>query len=372
MGASALLFAASVAVLPAAPAQADRVRDGQWHLRYLKVTEAHKISKGAGVTVAVIDSGVDPHRDIRTNLLPGTETFPGGKGDGRQDTDGHGTRMAGLIAAHGQPGENGALGIAPEAKILPIRYSEKSNYSDVNNSIAKGIEWAIANKARVINLSLTGSGLVSEVAAVRAAIAADIVVVAGTGNEGQGYGGLATLNGVVAVGATDRTGNRAKFSVTGRQMTVAAPGVDIVSIDTGGKYGKNSGTSDSTAIVSGAVALIRSKYPSLSAQEVVHRLTATAVDKGPPGRDPEYGYGELNLVAALTADVPPLEPSASASPPTSPTPTASAVAAPPERRSNNGTLTAVMITIAALLAVGLIVALLVPRFFRRSGNRPQG
>jgi subtilisin family serine protease len=95
---------------------------------------------------------------------------------------------------------------------------------------------------------------------------------------------------------------------------LAAPAVDIVSTDAGGKYSKSFGTSDATAIVAGVAALVRSKFPQLSAREVIHRMTATAIDKGKPGRDDEYGYGIVNPVAALTADVPPLGESQSPSP----------------------------------------------------------
>ncbi|GAB3945999.1 hypothetical protein GCM10027614_38690 [Micromonospora vulcania] len=94
------------------------------------------------------------------------------------------------------------------------------------------------------------------------------------------------------------------MSVTGPEIDVVAPAVDIYSTSIDGKYRRGTGTSDATAIVAGAAALIRSKYPHLPASEVAHRLTATAVDKGPPGRDDEYGYGVIDLVAALTADVP--------------------------------------------------------------------
>lgn len=109
------------------------------------------------------------------------------------------------------------------------------------------------------------------------------------------------------MGATDRTGNVAGFSETGPQVDLTAPGADIVSTgiyESG--YHEGSGTSEATAVVSGAAALIRAKFPQLSAVEVVHRLTATATDAGAPGRDDSYGYGRLNLLKALTADVPPL------------------------------------------------------------------
>lgn len=111
---------------------------------------------------------------------------------------------------------------------------------------------------------------------------------------------------VIAVGGIDRNGDHAAISVSGPEIDVVAPAVDIYSTGINGGYRVGTGTSDATAIVAGAAALIRSRYPNLPAQEVAHRLTATAIDKGPPGRDDEYGYGVIDLVAALTADVPPL------------------------------------------------------------------
>ncbi|PSK65341.1 Subtilisin DY [Micromonospora sp. MH33] len=141
-----------------------------------------------------------------------------------------------------------------------------------------------------------------------AAVDANIIVVAAAGNAPRetGVSYPASEQGVIAVGGVDRRGNHATLSVSGPEVDVVAPAVDIYSTGIGGGYRKSSGTSDATAIVAGAAALIRSKYPDLPAQEVAHRLTATAIDKGPPGRDDEYGYGVIDLVAALTADVPPL------------------------------------------------------------------
>lgn len=371
-GAVAVLCATAIAVLPAGPAHADRIRDDQWHLRYLKVAEAHKLSQGAGVTVAVIDTGVDPHPDLRDNLLPGTDTIPGGSGDGRQDTESHGTGMAGLIAAHGMSGNNGALGIAPKAKILPIRYASKPGEGDPDN-FAAGIEWAISRKARVISASVGGGTSPRLTSAVKAAIAADIVIVAAAGNDPPDYGITfpAFLEGVVAVGASDRNGNRAAISVKGDKMGILAPGVDIYSTSLDGKYRKATGTSDSTAIVAGAAALIRSRYPDLSAVEVVHRLTATAVDKGAPGHDDEYGDGVLDLLAALTADVPPLAASAtpSATASASPSPTATADEALPGDSASGMSTSTLLLAFAVFLILAIIIALLVVRSHRRGAGR---
>jgi type VII secretion-associated serine protease mycosin len=321
----------AVVGLPASPVSADSIRDDQWHLRYLKVAEAHKHSQGAGVIVGVVDSGVHPHPDLRNNLLSGADVVPGGTGDGKADNNGHGTSMAGLIAGHGRSGGKGVLGIAPKARILPLRASTDSDkFFDTDDDIAEGIQQAITRGARVINVSIAGGPSPSLKIAVEAAQRSDIVVVAGAGNVPGSFGVVypAAFKGVVAVGAIDRSGNHADISVRGPELVLTAPGVAITSTNRDGKYRLARGTSDSTALVSGA-ALVRSKFPNLSAPEVIHRLTATATDKGPPGRDNEYGYGVLNLVGALTADVPPLAGGASASaPPASPAQATNGAGAP--------------------------------------------
>ncbi|MEV4770905.1 type VII secretion-associated serine protease mycosin [Micromonospora humida] len=285
----------------------DSIRRDQWHLQYLRSADANNISRGAGVVVAVLDTGVDQHPDLRRNLLPGITIPPSSSGDGRIDQDSHGTSMAGLIAAHGSGPQSGALGIAPAAKIMPIKFKLKNDAGNPED-LAAAIEWAISHGADIINISAVSDTTIRLKAALRAAIQADVIVVASAGNrpEDSGVSYPALEDKVVAVGGIDQKGNHADISVTGKRIDVTAPAVDIYSTSTSGKYSKGTGTSSATAIVAGAAALVRSKYPYLPAAEVVHRLTATAVDKGPPGRDDEYGYGVIDLVAALTADVPPL------------------------------------------------------------------
>ncbi|WBC18182.1 S8 family serine peptidase [Micromonospora sp. WMMA1998] len=339
-----------------------RVRGDQWHLDYLRVPAAHRLSEGQGVVVAVPDTGVEPHPDLRRNLLAGEDVIPGGTGNGQSDTNSHGTGMAGLIAAHGQPKNLGALGVAPLAKILPILDTPPDGLGQPDD-LAASIEFAVARHADIISVSAASMPTPRLQAAVRAAVQANIIVVAAAGNSPResvvSY--PASEPGVVAVGGVDRTGNHADFSVSGPEVDVVAPAVDIYSTSTNGRYRRSSGTSDATAIVAGAAALIRSKYPNLPAVEVAHRLTATAVDKGPPGRDDQYGYGVIDLVAALTADVPPLGFESTGV--TAPAPTAAA----PDAGGDNSTARG-LATLSALLAAG--GAYLVWRRRRRADDPP--
>jgi type VII secretion-associated serine protease mycosin len=319
------------------PVSADETRDRQWHLRYLDITAAHEISRGDGVIVGVVDSGVDAkHPDLSGAILAGTN-FVGG--DGRVDGNGHGTKMAGLIAARGQPGGNGTLGIAPGAQVLPID-------AGINNfDSPRGIDWAVQNGARVISLSLGGSGEGDHLkASVERAIAADVVVVAAAGNRPEDKSVLypARYPDVVAVAGVDRNGNHADVSVTGPEIDIAAPAVDIVGPGLNRGYPTGTGTSDATAIVAGVAALIRSKYPQLRAPEVIRRLTATATDKGPPGHDDEYGFGVVNPVGALTANVP-----------AATTPSADS-AQPPSEDPGDSTFDPVAVVLLSMFVIGAI------------------
>ncbi|WP_258395577.1 S8 family serine peptidase [Micromonospora saelicesensis] len=347
------------------PDQAERIRDDQWHLRFLNVSRAQAVSQGEGVIVAVPDTGVDPHPDLRENLLKGTDTVAGGSGDGQQDPNSHGTSMAGLIAAHGRGTSSGALGIAPKSKILPIKAASADNFGEADD-LAAAVEYAIANSAQVISISSGGASTPRLVRAIKSALAANIIVVASVGNSPHSPTAYpASEVGVIAVGGVDRAGQHAAISVTGPNIDVVAPAVDIYSTSYGGKYSKGTGTSSATAIVAGAAALIRSKYPYLPAREVAHRLTATAVDKGPPGRDDEYGYGVIDLVAALTADVPPLGfESVSAPAGAGPTTTAGAQ---PDDASDSATARG-LATLGVLVAAGVGWAVIARR--RRRGDDP--
>jgi type VII secretion-associated serine protease mycosin len=365
--ATAFLVTAA-AVLFGGPAEADRIRNDEWHIRSLNVADANKISAGRGVIVAVVDTGVYPHVDLRDNLLSGTSMLPGAGDNGKSDPNGHGTKMASLIAAHGRPNQMGVVGIAPEAKILPVRDSDAEGKGS-SSTAAKAIEWAANHGAKVINFSRAVGPSFDLQTAIKVAGEKDALVVAASGNVGQDVVAAypAAMPGVLAVGASDQSGQHAAVSVPTKQVQICAPGVKIEGAKPPNRYSIGEGTSDSTAIVSGAAALVRSKFPQLSAQEVIHRLTATATDIGKPGRDDECGYGVLNIVKALTADVPPpantAAPSAGATTPPSQAPS-TPTAADSEPASSN--TPAVVGGVVIVLLVGGLVAFLVTRRRRKT------
>lgn len=307
----------------AMPARADWVRDQQWYLSTLDIPKVHAVNRGKGIIVSVIDSGVDAsHPDLVGKVLRGvdlTSKAPA-NASGQVDIDGHGTALAGLIVGGNHRPGVGVLGVSPDATVLPIRMSTKGpDYTGV--SLSEGVRWAVSHGAQVLCMALVSASPDSALRdAIEEAIRADVVVVAAVGNapEDSEANYPAAFPGVIAAGGLDREERHAAISVKSPTVVLSAPAVDIISTITKGRYGQGSGTSNATAIIAGAAALVRSKYPTMSATEVIHRLTATATDKGPPGRDDEYGYGALNLLAALTADVPPLAttpPTATAAPP---------------------------------------------------------
>ncbi|MGC4777351.1 S8 family serine peptidase [Micromonospora chalcea] len=341
----ATLAALTVAAASPAHLEPTSSSERQWHLQYLKAAQAHNLNQGKNVIVAVLDTGVTPHPDLADNLLKGADLIQGGTSAGQIDSNGHGTGMAGLIGATGHGGS--VQGIAPQSKILPVIVTPPNGRGDPD-VLAEGIDFAISQGAKVISISSVGGASPRLVQAIRTATAANITIVAAAGNrpEDAFVGYPAVEEAVIAVGGIDRTGEHAAVSVAGPEIDVVAPAVDIYSTGLNGGYRLGTGTSDATAIVAGAAALIRSKYPNLPAQEVAHRLTATAVDKGPPGRDDQYGYGVIDLVAALTADVPPLGFESS-----NVTPPASAEAAPEKGDDSSATVRG-LATLGVLVAAG--------------------
>lgn len=317
----ATLLATLVGCLVATPASAspssqsvtvthrlDSIRDEQWQLRELGATEAWQISTGAGVTVAVIDSGVDGREpDLAGQVLPGIDLVAS-SGDGRFDPVGHGTTVAGLIAGRNDD-KRGVVGLAPDAKILPVRVLDERNRYDDALTVAKGVRWAVDNGAQVINLSLGGSGDSPQLAAaLDYAFARDVVVIACTGNVATsaqpGVWYPAREPGVIAVTGLEADSHRLwSGAVSGPETALAAPATTLTGARPGG-YWRVQGTSFAAPLVAASAALLRSRWPSMSAADVINRLLTTAHDLGPPGRDDRFGYGLVDPVAALNGEVP--------------------------------------------------------------------
>ncbi|MER7275819.1 type VII secretion-associated serine protease mycosin [Dactylosporangium sp. NPDC000244] len=308
---AALACAVGVGVGPVA-AVAFEARSEQWQLTALDARDAWKVSTGKGVIVAVIDSGVDAtHPDLAGQVLPGLDLVDPAAGDeGKVDPVGHGTTVAALIAGNNRD-RSGAGGIAPGAKILPIRVLDEANKYDDPGVVAKAVRWAVDHRASVINLSLGGALRSEAIAeALQYAAAHDVVVVACTGNIATDpsihqvwY--PAREPGVVAVaglGARTKTSKGDVLwsgSLTGPETVLTAPAVDLIGAKPGGGYWQVQGTSFATPLVAGAASLVRARFPKMSAANVINRLIGTAKDLGPKGRDDRFGYGEVDPVAAL-------------------------------------------------------------------------
>ncbi|MER5311245.1 type VII secretion-associated serine protease mycosin [Streptomyces sp. NPDC002773] len=299
--------------ITSAPAQAAGERDRQWHLTAMGAEEIWQISTGKGVTVAVIDTGVeDNHPDLRGQVLDGKDMAPHAQGDEHTDVEGHGTGMAGLIAGTGQAnGGAGAFGLAPGAKILPIRLpapdqngSAADSDEQFNKFASEAIRFAVDSGAKVLNISqgaTSGSEQLTD--AVQYALDKGALVFASVGNTGDKanrteYPGATP--GVVGVGAVDRKLKRVPMSQYGPQVDVVAPGKDMVAACSGGRVCTSSGTSDATALASAAAALIWSKHPDWTNNQVLKvMLNTIAAPKDGAKRSDFIGYGAIRPLRAL-------------------------------------------------------------------------
>ena len=336
--------AGAVAIMPATPASADSVRDSQtWVLDMLDVQNAWAASnQGKGVTVAVIDSGVNPDvSDLAGSVRSGPDYTGISTRPSDPDWGVHGTWMASLIAGHGHPtgGDSGVIGVAPRSTILSIRVipdradPHYGRYShelepDIQDSLARGIDYAVQRGAKVISMSIGYSapnGAVRQ--ALQQAFARGVVVVASAGNSGApagaSDGGQAPVSfpadypGVISVGAVNAAGAVAVFSSDNLSVQVAAPGVSVPAQGRDGQYWMVSGTSPACALVAGVAALIKSKYPDLAPNLVASAMTSTTTDRPAGGYDSQVGFGIVDAAASLAkaaklAGSPPVPPSLSA------------------------------------------------------------
>jgi len=305
------VFTAFVALAPgtAAAAPGPQPRPGEWWFATWKIQQkVWPLSRGGGVTVAVLDTGAQASvPDLAGVVLPGGDVA-GGTGDGRTDadtqTDGHGTAMAVLIAGQGRG--TGMVGVAPGARILPVVVNRAGSSGP---TVSAGIRFAVDHGAKVINISQGAPGVPPPACdtgvqkAVAYATRHDVVVVASagdSGNTGNDPQWPASCAGVLAVGGVEPDGSLWLGSQRQPYVAVAGPGDHVGWSGKDGRYIPGSyGTSGAAALVSGAVALMRSRYPAMPARTVVQRLINTTVPLGHPVPNDSTGYGLIDIYRAL-------------------------------------------------------------------------
>ena len=317
----ATLLAAALVIVTVAPAaaapgppNAPQYWFDTWQVEQLWQSGA----RGQGITIAEVDTGVNAQLpELKAQVLPGKDF--GRSGDGRIDREvnafGHGTAMASIMV--GRQGLLGITGLAPSAKLLPIAVPLTGTTDAApNDHLAEAIRWAVDHGGRVISMSLGATRNPSEVsvpcpaaeqAAIYYALGKGTVLLAAAGNHGLGTNAVeepGVCLGVISVGAANQAGAAAGFSSKHRYLTLAAPGVAIASLSRipGSAY-SGDGTSQATAIASAVLALVWSKYPKLTGEQVVTRVLAT-LDQRRTKRDTGIGFGVINAYRAVTGRVP--------------------------------------------------------------------
>lgn len=311
----ALGLAPAVAPVHAPAAVADAVRDRQYWLDDYGIREAWSVTRGEGVVIAILDSGVDAgHPDLGGAVIGGTDVSGRGNSTGTQPLGPqgitHATMVASLAAGRGTGSSSGVIGAAPAASILSISLAFGANERNGDDQVAEGIIWAVDNGADVISLSLTRNQIAWPTSWDEAFLHAeqhDVVVIAAAGNRGSGteqVSAPATIPGVLTVGGVDRAG-RASDNASSQGITIGvmAPSENLVGAVPGGGHASWQGTSGATPIVAGIAALVRAAHPELDAAGVINRIISTARPATATVPDPNYGYGLIDAAAAVSADV---------------------------------------------------------------------
>ncbi len=328
-----MLVAGAALLSPVSPlspslprAAADEWRDQQYWLDEYGFRQAWERTRGGGVTVAVIDTGIDgAHPDLAGQVADGTDVSGVGSPDGSRPVGPvpeHGTLVASVLAGHGHhgpdgptagPGPDGVIGVAPEATLLSVSvHLEPDNPQGPSpeDQIAEAVTWAVDHGADVINMSLGSTRQDWPESWDRAFLHAeqnDVVIIAAAGNRASGAmtaGAPATIPGVLTVAGLNADGTASwDASTEGISIGVAAPADPLVGAVPGDNWQRWQGTSGAAPLVAGLAALIRSAHPEMPAHQVIHRILTTARDAGIPGEDPVYGHGVIDAAAAVTAEV---------------------------------------------------------------------
>ena len=371
---------ATLLMIGSPAASADAARDKQWPLQvYGAALDLWPIATGKGQIVAVIDTGFrTTHVDLTGQFLPG-EDFASSNYNEASNAS-HGTMMASLIAGHGHGpgGSDGIMGLAPGVKILPLVVDLQNHDNDLE--IAEAIRYAVSHGAGVINMSLgDADSSTVEQSAVAYAEAHNVVLVAGSGNDGIEVDNYpASYPGVVDVGGSNQDGSIWSGSDYGPHIVLVGPASNVLGDDSGTdtQYALGDGTSGATAYISAAAALVRARFPGLTAGQVINRLIRTAAQPGRGTRDLHYGYGIARPDRALTASIPAGPPGGPLPQATDPLAPASALAAAPEAKATGGRVPEglLWLCLGAVAAVGCVVfaAARLPRRRRRGREREKG
>lgn len=301
-----------------------------WHLPKIGAPAAWDLSVGTGVTVAILDSGVDgTHPDLAAKMVPGYNFYD--NNTNASDVYGHGTKCAGAAAAIGN-NSLGVAGVAMNSRIMPIRVTGTDGWA-YWSMITNGITWAADHGARVASISFDGAEASSSVqsAATYMRNKRGLVVTA-IGNTGA-YDSTPNPSSIITVAGTDSSDNRASWSSYGPAVDIAAPGVGIYTTTKGGGYGTVNGTSFSTPITAGVIALMMSANPNLSSAQLESILLSTAVDLGTTGWDQYYGRGRVDAARAVAAAKGSSTPTPTPTPTPAPTPTPTPTPSPTPKPS---------------------------------------
>lgn len=285
-----------MAMAPAATVN-DPALSNSWALPKIQAPAAWDVTNGSGVTIAILDTGVDgTHPDLAANMVPGWNVY--NNNADTSDVHGHGTSVSGAAAMSGN-NSVGSAGVAWGARIMPVRIADPDGYA-YYSTIAQGINWAADNGAKVVNISygVSGSSAVQS-AAQYLRNKGGVAVVAG-GNSGV-LENTAASDTLLSISATDSGDARTSWSTYGNFIDLAAPGLSIYAPTRGGGYANVSGTSFASPITAATVALMMSANSTLTPADIDTILKSTAVDLGTAGFDPYYGAGRIDAARAVAA-----------------------------------------------------------------------